>query len=122
MTDSDLPSQETPLVRQLRQSLGMLQVAFDATSEAMLIIDEHRLVHWANQASAELLVQGVPIQVVNCMLGSLFELDILESRGSEARRLLDPEFVADQCRRGSLPCDAWRWKPIPHSTAEMASC
>ena len=91
MTDSDLPARETPLVRQLRQSLGMLQVAFDATSEAMLIVDENRLVHWANQASAELLVQGVPIQVVNCMLDSLFELDIVDNHDSEARRLLDSQ-------------------------------
>jgi PAS domain-containing protein len=33
----------------------MLQVAFDAATEAMLIVDAERQVHWANQAAAELL-------------------------------------------------------------------
>ena len=43
----------------------MLQVAFDAASEAMVIVDVDRRIHWANQASADLFVGGVPIQLVN---------------------------------------------------------
>ncbi len=35
------------LIAQLRQSLGMLQVAFDAASEAMVIVDVDRGIHWA---------------------------------------------------------------------------
>ena len=49
----------------------MLQVAFDAAVESMLIIDGDRRVHWANQASASLLVGGVPIQVMNRCLDDL---------------------------------------------------
>ena len=65
MTDGDLAQVESALVQQLRQSLGMLQVAFDAAAEAMLIIDSSRAIHWANQAAASLLVDGVPIQLVS---------------------------------------------------------
>ena len=65
------PAPEPALVEQLRQSLGMLQVAFDAAVESMLIIDGDRRVHWANQASASLLVGGVPIQVMNRCLDDL---------------------------------------------------
>ena len=57
---STVPPSDSQLVEQLRQSLGMLQVAFDAAAEAMLIVDEKRRIHWANQASAQLLVNGVP--------------------------------------------------------------
>ena len=39
------------LLAQLRQSLGLLQVAFDAASEAMLILDPTGLVRWGNQAA-----------------------------------------------------------------------
>ena len=49
----------------------MLQVAFDAAAEAMLIIDCGRRIHWANQAAAELLVDGVPIRVMNQSLDAL---------------------------------------------------
>ena len=49
------PHTETSeLVSQLRQSLGLLRVAFDATGEAMLIVDSDRLVRWVNQTAAEL--------------------------------------------------------------------
>ena len=36
------------LVAQLRQSLGLLRVAFDATEEAMLILDDNHQVRWVN--------------------------------------------------------------------------
>ena len=35
----DPNSDSTALIEQLRQSLGLLRVAFDATGEAMLILD-----------------------------------------------------------------------------------
>ena len=43
----------------------MLQVAFDAAAEAMLLIDRGRRIHWANLSAAEMLVGGVPIQLMN---------------------------------------------------------
>ena len=52
----------------------MLQVAFDAATEAMLIIDAERKVHWANQAAADLLLGGVPIQLANRKLDDLMAL------------------------------------------------
>ena len=52
----------------------MLQVAFDAATEAMLIVDAERQVHWANQAAAELLLGGVPIQLANRKLDDLMAL------------------------------------------------
>ncbi|WP_415408520.1 PAS domain-containing protein [Synechococcus sp. W2B2] len=52
---SATPQSETSaLVSQLRQSLGLLRVAFDATGEAMLIVDSERQVRWVNQTAAEL--------------------------------------------------------------------
>ena len=36
----------------------MLQVAFDAANEAMVIVDVDRRIHWANQASAAATVFG----------------------------------------------------------------
>mgnify|MGYP001345424074 CR=1 FL=1 len=69
MSQSANPS-DNALIQQLRQSLGMLQVAFDAATEAMLIVDAQRQVHWANQAAAELLLGGVPIQLANRKLES----------------------------------------------------
>ena len=67
-------SSDNALIQQLRQSLGMLQVAFDAATEAMLIVDAERQVHWANQAAAELLLGGVPIQLANRKLDDLMAL------------------------------------------------
>lgn len=49
----------------------MLQVAFDAAAEAMLIIDHGRRIHWANLSAAEMLVGGVPIQLTNKSLDGL---------------------------------------------------
>ena len=49
----------------------MLQVAFDAATDAMLIVDAERRIHWANQAAAALLLQGVPIVVMNRQLAEL---------------------------------------------------
>ena len=39
---------------QLRQSLGLLQVAFDAAAEAMVIVEPGGEVRWGNQAAADL--------------------------------------------------------------------
>ena len=84
-------SRDSELIAQLRQSLGMLQVAFDAASEAMVIVDADRRIHWANQASAELFVGGVPIQVVNQTLAAVLKLQPLDAHAKAALQLLDPQ-------------------------------
>ena len=88
---SSSSSRDSELIAQLRQSLGMLQVAFDAASEAMVIIDVDRRIHWANQASAELFVGGVPIQVVNQSLADVLKLRPLDTHAKAALQLFDPQ-------------------------------
>ena len=88
---SSSSSRDSELIAQLRQSLGMLQVAFDAASEAMVIIDVDRRIHWANQASAELFVGGVPIQVVNKTLADVLKLRPLDTHAKAALQLFDPQ-------------------------------
>ena len=88
---SSSSSRDSELIAQLRQSLGMLQVAFDAASEAMVIMDVDRRIHWANQASAELFVGGVPIQVVNQTLADVLKLRPLDTHAKAALQLFDPQ-------------------------------
>ena len=88
---SSSSSRDSELIAQLRQSLGMLQVAFDAASEAMVIVDVDRRIHWANQASAELFVGGVPIQVVNQTLADVLRLRPIDPHAKAALQLLDPQ-------------------------------
>ena len=88
---SSSSSRDRELIVQLRQSLGMLQVAFDAASEAMVIVDVDRRIHWANQASADLFVGGVPIQLVNQTLADVLKLRPMDARTKAALQLLDPQ-------------------------------
>ena len=69
----------------------MLQVAFDAASEAMVIVDVDRRIHWANQASADLFVGGVPIQLVNQTLADVLKLRPIDAHAKAALQLLDPQ-------------------------------
>ena len=55
--DTDLAHQE--LLAQMRQSLGLLRVAFDSTDEAMLIVDHHQMIRWANQKAADQFSGGI---------------------------------------------------------------
>ena len=122
-TSSSSSSRDRELIAQLRQSLGMLQVAFDAASEAMVIVDVDRRIHWANQASAELFVGGVPIQVVNQTLADVLKLRPLDAHGKAALQLLDPETPLPRTS-GESRCKvlAWngdgsqvqllRWRPV----------
>ena len=88
---SSSSSRDRELIAQLRQSLGMLQVAFDAASEAMVIVDVDRRIHWANQASADLFVGGVPIQLVNQTLADVLKLRPIDAHAKAALQLLDPQ-------------------------------
>ena len=61
------------LLAQLRQSLGLLQVAFDAASEAMLILDPSGEVRWGNQAAADIWTNGLAILLVGRRLEQLLQ-------------------------------------------------
>lgn len=56
-------SNSEELVDQLRQSLGLLQVAFDASDQPMLILDSANKVRWGNQAAADNLCNGLAIML-----------------------------------------------------------
>ena len=101
----------------------MLQVAFDAAAEAMLIVDDKRRIHWANQASAQLLVNGVPIQVMNRNLRDLITLCRQDGSLWDSAPLLDSESdlptTADQGRfalrladGSTTPMQRLRWQPV----------
>ena len=66
------PDHETnELVVQLRQSLGLLRVAFDATEEAMLILDEHHMVRWVNRPAAQWFGNGIALCIIGKQLQKL---------------------------------------------------
>ncbi len=111
---SSSSSRDLELIAQLRQSLGMLQVAFDAASEAMVIVDVDRIIHWANQASADLFVGGVPIQLVNQTLADVSEAEALgcPCQGSPSVAGPPTSFAADLWREplpGAVP--PWAMNP-----------
>ena len=101
----------------------MLQVAFDAATEAMLIVDAQRQVHWANQAAAELLLGGVPIQLANRKLDDLMALIPEQVDAKSMAVLLDrrhplPKASGEgRCRiafnDGGQSASLWlRWRPV----------
>ena len=120
---SSSSSRDLELIAQLRQSLGMLQVAFDAASEAMVIVDVDRRIHWANQASADLFVGGVPIQLVNQTLADVLKLRPLDAHAKAALQLLDPQHPLPRTSGESRcqvlsphgdesPVQLLRWRPV----------
>ena len=101
----------------------MLQVAFDAASEAMVIVDVDRRIHWANQASADLFVGGVPIQLVNQTLADVLKLRPLDAHAKAALQLLDAQLPLprtpgeSRCQLLSANSDELqvqllRWRPV----------
>ena len=120
---SSKSSRDSALIAQLRRSMGMLQVAFDAASEAMVIVDSSRRVHWANQASADLLVGGVPIQIVNKILSSILKVHSSDSPSNVLSALLDsgkplPKIAGEsRCQvvfasGEASPLLMLRWQPV----------
>ena len=83
----------------------MLQVAFDAASEAMVIVDVDRRIHWANQASADLFVGGVPIQLVNQTLADVLKLRPLDAQCKGGPSAVGSTFASAE--------DIWR-EPLPY--------
>ena len=61
------------LLAELRQSLGLLQVAFDAASEAMVIVEPGGEVRWGNQSAADLWTNGLAIFLVGQRLEQLLQ-------------------------------------------------
>ena len=68
------------LIQQMRESLGLLRVAFDSTGEAMLIVDESSAVRWANQQAADLWGGGITLQMVGRPLSALLNFYHLDRR------------------------------------------
>ena len=64
---------EEATLAQLRQSLGLLQVAFDAAAEAMVIVEPGGEVRWGNQAAADLWSNGLAILLVGQRLEQLLQ-------------------------------------------------
>jgi signal transduction histidine kinase len=87
------------LLAQLRQSLGLLQVAFDAATEAMLIVDPCGEVRWANQAAADLWTDGLAILLVGRRLERL--LDPIANRGGHPLALDSPGHPLHQLKEGN---------------------
>ncbi len=52
------------LLAQLRQSLGILRVAFDSTDEVMMIADHNQCIRWANQKAADCFGAGITALLV----------------------------------------------------------
>jgi len=92
-----LHPEATALVAQLRQSLGLLRVAFDATGEAMLIVDSGRHVRWVNQTAADLWGGGLALRVIGKPLDDLLRLRHLDQR---VLPLSDPLHPLSQARLG----------------------
>lgn len=86
------------LLAQLRQSLGLLQVAFDAASEAMVIFDAQGVVRWGNQAAADLWTDGFAILLVGRHQEQL--LQPIANRGGQRLARSSAEHPLQQWQRG----------------------
>ena len=86
---------------QLRQSLGLLQVAFDAASEAMVIVEPGGEVRWGNQAAADLWTNGLAIMLVGRRLEQLLQPLSSSSRFVDASQaeLIQPDPAFGALRR-----------------------
>lgn len=80
----DIEQPSAGLVAQLRESLGLLQVAFDASGEAMLILDGDRTIRWANQKAADLWGNGFTPLLTGKPFASLVPLQQLDGQGLPA--------------------------------------
>jgi len=72
----DGPSDSEKVLGQLRQTLGLLQVAFDASSQITLILDANDRILWGNQPAANQWTSGLGILLPGkhfCELVTLFD-------------------------------------------------
>ena len=121
------PEQE--LLAQMRQSLGLLQVAFDSASDAMVIVDHQLTIRWANQTAADRFSHGLTATLI---AQSFAEQIILlpphgDAKGLDARTLLFTQKDADMHLRvtghnphpdHTAPLNIVSWKTIT-STKEV---
>ena len=82
---------------QLRQSLGLLQMAFDAASDAMLILDAGMRVRWANQRAADLWANGLGVMLPGKTLDDLL---VLHRGMGDPMASSDPDHPLVQMRQG----------------------
>ena len=112
---------------QLRQSLGLLQVAFDAASEAMVIVEPGGEVRWGNQAAADLWTNGLAIMLVGRRLEQL--LQPLTSSSGVPIAQQAAEHPLQRLKRGDGG-DLWHWRAacsswsggVFHSLVMAISC
>lgn len=72
----DSPSDSEKVLGQLRQTLGLLQVAFDTSSQITLILDANDRILWGNQPAANQLTGGLGVLLPGknfCELVTLFD-------------------------------------------------
>jgi len=89
------PEQE--LLAQMRQSLGLLQVAFDSASDAMVILDRDHTIRWANQTAADRFSRGLTATLISQSFADRIILlaPYGEARPLDARSLLLTQNAGD---------------------------
>ena len=75
MTSVEHNLDQGELLDQLRLSLGLLQVAFDASEQPMLILDSTNKVRWGNQAAADTWTNGIAILLPSADFADLVQLE-----------------------------------------------
>ena len=113
------------LLDQMRQSLGLLRVAFDSTDEAMLIVDHHQTIRWANQKAADFFSQGMTALLVGQDLGERVACElpgeqsaekaskqplqrVFETSQGERRLLISAATASDQAPQNMLSMVIWK--------------
>ena len=109
------------LLDQMRQSLGLLRVAFDSTDEAMLIVDHQQIIRWANQKAADCFSQGMSALLVGQDLGErvAFELPGEQSRAKASKQPLQRVFKTNQGERRLLISAATAGDQAPQNMLSM---
>ena len=109
------------LLDQMRQSLGLLRVAFDSTDEAMLIVDHQQIIRWANQKAADFFSQGMSALLVGQDLGErvAFELPGEQSRAKASKQPLQRVFKTNQGERRLLISAATAGDQAPQNMLSM---
>jgi len=113
------------LIEQLRHSLGLLTVAFNASQEAMLILDGQQRIQWANQQAASRWGNGLAITLIGKSLPQVLEL--LDQAGAPLAVAAAPEGAygwmqgdggcrcwirEDQSAAGSLQPQQLHWRQV----------
>ena len=109
------------LLDQMRQSLGLLRVAFDSTDEAMLIVDHQQIIRWANQKAADCFSQGMTALLVGKDLGErvAFGLPGEHSAEKATKQPLQRVFKTNQGERRLLISAATDGVQAPQNMLSM---